>query len=256
MVPVPRKSCDHPFDEMTVFAIDVPRMFAANKAGKYVVSLTLRVRPSGVMASGSSGPSRSCRVDDVIAAGRRDEWRRSVKPSWHHAIRAPDGSIGCTTQNPYSELPQDRTDIRQLQYPVALAREKHFTRAVQACHVTQPTLSGRIRQLEQELGVPTSDFAPRRRSFDSAIERDQSNDAGEAKQLTDAIQQRGRIVGTRRCRQASVGRRQPYQIGIAVRLALAPVDDGSPGANRLEDRFGAGVARKTNVRHRPSRPRP
>ncbi len=45
-------------------------------------------------------------------------------------------------------------DIRQLQYLAALAREKHFTRAAQACHVTQPTLSGRIRQLEEELGVP------------------------------------------------------------------------------------------------------
>ena len=47
-----------------------------------------------------------------------------------------------------------KMDIRQLQYFVALAREKHFTRAAQACHVSQPTLSGRIRQLEQELGVP------------------------------------------------------------------------------------------------------
>ena len=45
-------------------------------------------------------------------------------------------------------------DIRQIQYLAALAREKHFTRAAQACNVTQPTLSGRIRQLEQELGVP------------------------------------------------------------------------------------------------------
>ena len=45
-------------------------------------------------------------------------------------------------------------DIRQLQYLVALAREKHFTRAASACNVTQPTLSGRIRQLELELGVP------------------------------------------------------------------------------------------------------
>jgi DNA-binding transcriptional LysR family regulator len=45
-------------------------------------------------------------------------------------------------------------DIRQLQYLIGLSREKHFTRAAQACHVTQPTLSGRIRQLEQELGVP------------------------------------------------------------------------------------------------------
>lgn len=44
-------------------------------------------------------------------------------------------------------------DIRQLRYLIALAREKHFTRAAEACFVTQPTLSGRIRQLEEELGV-------------------------------------------------------------------------------------------------------
>jgi len=45
-------------------------------------------------------------------------------------------------------------DIRQLQYLAALARERHFTRAAAACNITQPTLSGRLRQLEQELGVP------------------------------------------------------------------------------------------------------
>jgi len=45
-------------------------------------------------------------------------------------------------------------DIKQLQYLVALAEERHFTRAATRCNVTQPTLSGRIRQLEQELGVP------------------------------------------------------------------------------------------------------
>lgn len=45
-------------------------------------------------------------------------------------------------------------DIRQLQMLAALAREKHFTRAAAACNISQPTLSGRIRQLEQELGVP------------------------------------------------------------------------------------------------------
>lgn len=53
---------------------------------------------------------------------------------------------------PYSNT--SHMDIRQLQYLVALAREKHFTRAAKECGVTQPTLSGRIRQLEQELGVP------------------------------------------------------------------------------------------------------
>jgi DNA-binding transcriptional LysR family regulator len=50
-------------------------------------------------------------------------------------------------------------DIRQLQYLIALAREKHFTRAAQACHVSQPTLSGRIRQLEQELVSQSSSAA-------------------------------------------------------------------------------------------------
>lgn len=45
-------------------------------------------------------------------------------------------------------------DIRQLQYLIALSQEKHFTRAAKACKISQPTLSGRLRQLEKELGVP------------------------------------------------------------------------------------------------------
>jgi DNA-binding transcriptional LysR family regulator len=56
--------------------------------------------------------------------------------------------------NPTAASYCSKMDIRQLQYLAALAREKHFTRAAQACNITQPTLSGRIRQLEQELGVP------------------------------------------------------------------------------------------------------
>lgn len=62
-------------------------------------------------------------------------------------------------------------DIRQLQYLAALAREKHFTRAAQACHVTQPTLSGRIRQLEQELGVPIVERGHRFHGLTPAGER-------------------------------------------------------------------------------------
>ena len=44
--------------------------------------------------------------------------------------------------------------IRQFEYLVALAREQHFGRAAEACHVTQPTLSAAIRQFEEELGAP------------------------------------------------------------------------------------------------------
>jgi DNA-binding transcriptional LysR family regulator len=43
--------------------------------------------------------------------------------------------------------------IRQLEYLVTLAREKHFARAAEICHVSQPALSSAIRSLEKELGV-------------------------------------------------------------------------------------------------------
>lgn len=43
--------------------------------------------------------------------------------------------------------------LRQLEYLSALAREEHFRRAADACHVTQPALSAGIRKLEAELGV-------------------------------------------------------------------------------------------------------
>jgi DNA-binding transcriptional LysR family regulator len=43
--------------------------------------------------------------------------------------------------------------FRQLEYFVALARERHFARAAAACYVSQPALSEAIRKLEKELGV-------------------------------------------------------------------------------------------------------
>ena len=36
---------------------------------------------------------------------------------------------------------------------IAIAHEKHFGRAAEACGVTQPTLSAGIKQLEETLGV-------------------------------------------------------------------------------------------------------
>jgi DNA-binding transcriptional LysR family regulator len=43
---------------------------------------------------------------------------------------------------------------RKLEYLLALAKEGHFAKAAEACHVSQPTLSAAIQQLETEMGVP------------------------------------------------------------------------------------------------------
>jgi LysR family transcriptional regulator, hydrogen peroxide-inducible genes activator len=43
--------------------------------------------------------------------------------------------------------------LTELRYIVALARERHFGRAAEACFVSQPTLSVAVRKLEDELGV-------------------------------------------------------------------------------------------------------
>ena len=43
--------------------------------------------------------------------------------------------------------------LRQLEYLVALSETRHFSRAAERVHVTQPTLSEQLRALEQRLGV-------------------------------------------------------------------------------------------------------
>ena len=44
-------------------------------------------------------------------------------------------------------------NLQDLRYLVSLAEHRHFGRAAEACHVSQPTLSSQIRKLEEELGV-------------------------------------------------------------------------------------------------------
>ncbi|MEN9472554.1 MAG: hypothetical protein RLZZ495_643 [Pseudomonadota bacterium] len=43
--------------------------------------------------------------------------------------------------------------LTELKYIVAVARERHFGKAAEACHVSQPTLSVAIKKLEEELNV-------------------------------------------------------------------------------------------------------
>ena len=43
--------------------------------------------------------------------------------------------------------------LTELRYVVAVARERHFGRAAEACFVSQPTLSVAVKKLEEELDV-------------------------------------------------------------------------------------------------------
>jgi len=50
--------------------------------------------------------------------------------------------------------------LTELRYIVAVARERHFGRAAEACFVSQPTLSVAVKKLEEELGVVLFERGP------------------------------------------------------------------------------------------------
>ena len=48
-------------------------------------------------------------------------------------------------------------ELRQLKYFAAVQEHRSFTRAAQDLHVTQPTVTTALRNLEEELGTPLID---------------------------------------------------------------------------------------------------
>jgi LysR family hydrogen peroxide-inducible transcriptional activator len=52
-------------------------------------------------------------------------------------------------------------NIRDLQYFAAVAELGHFGKAAEKCFVSQPTLSGQLRKLEEELGMPLFERQPK-----------------------------------------------------------------------------------------------
>jgi DNA-binding transcriptional LysR family regulator len=56
-------------------------------------------------------------------------------------------------------------DIKQLKFLIALDETRHFGQAAARCHITQPTLSMRLRSLEQELDLQLVNRGQRFESF-------------------------------------------------------------------------------------------
>lgn len=59
-------------------------------------------------------------------------------------------------------------NFRDLQYLVALEELKHFRKAAEKCFVSQPTLSGQIRKLEDELNIQLMERSSRKVIFTQA----------------------------------------------------------------------------------------
>jgi LysR family hydrogen peroxide-inducible transcriptional activator len=62
-------------------------------------------------------------------------------------------------------------NLRDLRYLVALADTRHFGRAAEKSHVSQPTLSAQIRKLEDYLGVQLVERQPRKVALTDVGER-------------------------------------------------------------------------------------
>jgi len=110
--------------------------------------------------------------------------------------------------------------LRQLEYLVALARERHFGRAAEVCHVTQPTLSAAIRLLEEDLGAP---IVERGHRF-----------VGLTRQGEMALQHAQRILA-----EAEVMRRDIEELdkGLSGRLRLGAVPTAMPIVAQLTAPF-------------------
>ena len=61
-------------------------------------------------------------------------------------------------------------ELRHLRYFLAVAEASHFTKAAAQLHVSQPTLSHQIRQMEGQLNLPLFDRIGRRIKLTAAGE--------------------------------------------------------------------------------------
>ena len=96
--------------------------------------------------------------------------------------------------------------IDKLEFLLALAREKHFGHAAEACGVTQPTLSAGVKQLEETFGVLLVNRGSRFQGFTPEGDR--------------VLDWARRIVGDSRAMRQEV---HALKHGLAGRLRLAAI---------------------------------
>jgi len=96
--------------------------------------------------------------------------------------------------------------LDKLEFLLALAREKHFGRAAEACGVTQPTLSAGVKQLEDTFGVLLVNRGSRFQGFTPEGDR--------------VLDWARRIVGDARAMRQEV---HAFRHGLAGKLRLAAI---------------------------------
>ena len=101
--------------------------------------------------------------------------------------------------------------IDKLEFLLALAREKHFGRAAEACGVTQPTLSAGVKQLEEQMGVLLVKRGSRFQGFTPEGER--------------VLDWARRIVGDSRAMREDI---KALRHGLTGRLRIAAIPTALP----------------------------
>ena len=100
--------------------------------------------------------------------------------------------------------------LRQLRFLVTLAEEGNFSRAADICHVTQPTLSAAIKELESTLGVTLVERGARGATLtpagEAAVDRARSTLA-EAEDLVQAARAAGEPLSG------------PFRLGVIPTIA-------------------------------------
>ena len=96
--------------------------------------------------------------------------------------------------------------IDKLEFILALAREKHFGHAAEACGVTQPTLSAGVKQLEEQMGVLLVNRGSRFQGFTPEGQR--------------ILEWARRIVGDSRTMREEIN---SLRLGLSGRLRLAAI---------------------------------